>query len=256
MADETSSNGVADEGTQVGCNEGHLFVEVGLEGLAVFEEVDDAVGKVSNVDEVDGGNVSAHGGAGCVNDALGLLLVVQDVGQLANEGVFVLFVSSASHSDGNEFVLVADGLDDLGILVVVGNDLDEFGEVPAVPLSDAHGELVDVLVKLVEHGNGLNDHVVGAMDVELDLGAGVGVTETQAGLDQVVGFEAGQKLLSMKSETSDEGESAVRGVAVYVEGGFDGASEAALLDAEKTLGALGREMLLEHGLQVRVKNTF
>jgi hypothetical protein len=51
--------------------------------------------------------------------------------------------------------------------------------VPRVPFSDSHGEGVDVLVELVGERNGLDDHVVRTVDVELgrrnveaDLAAG------------------------------------------------------------------------------------
>ena len=49
------------------------------------------------------------------------------------------------------------------------DDVLELGEVPGIPLTHAHRKGVDVLVELVQEGDGLDDHVVGASGVELDL---------------------------------------------------------------------------------------
>lgn len=63
---------------------------------------------------------------------------------------------------------VADKEDEGGVLTGGGGDeLDKFGEVPGVPFSDTHGEGVDVFVELVGEGDGLDDHVVRTVDVEL-----------------------------------------------------------------------------------------
>lgn len=43
----------------------------------------------------------------------------------------------------------------------------------------SHRKRVDVLVELIKQSDALNDHVVDSVDVELDLGSGVAVTETQ-----------------------------------------------------------------------------
>ena len=50
------------------------------------------------------------------------------------------------------------------------------------PLPDPHRERVDILVQLVEECDALDDHVVGLVHVELDLGAAVAVRQTQLGL--------------------------------------------------------------------------
>jgi hypothetical protein len=41
--------------------------------------------------------------------------------------------------------------------------------VPRVPLTHPHGECVDVLVHLIQQGDGLDDHVVRSSRVKLDL---------------------------------------------------------------------------------------
>ena len=50
------------------------------------------------------------------------------------------------------------------------------------PLPDPHRERVDILVQLVEECDALDDHVVGLVHVELNLGAAVAVGQTQLGL--------------------------------------------------------------------------
>jgi hypothetical protein len=46
-------------------------------------------------------------------------------------------------------------------------------------LLDAHAKRVNVLVNLVKNADGLDDHVVRAVHIELDLGARVAVSETK-----------------------------------------------------------------------------
>ena len=49
----------------------------------------------------------------------------------------------------------------------VGNEFVEFGEMPSVPFSASHGEGVEIFVELIRERDGLDDHVVGSVDVEL-----------------------------------------------------------------------------------------
>ena len=58
-------------------------------------------------------------------------------------------------------------------------------------LPDTHGESVDIFVQLIQQSNGLDDHVVGPVDIKLDLGSGIAVAETQLRLG---GSLAGQTL--------------------------------------------------------------
>lgn len=74
--------------------------------------------------------------------------------------------------------LVFDEQGQLRVLVVVIYDLDQLWEVPAVPLPHPHHKGVDVLVQRVQQGNGLDDHVVHPVHVELHLGTRVGMRQT------------------------------------------------------------------------------
>ena len=53
-----------------------------------------------------------------------------------------------------------------------------------VPLPHPHSKRVDILVELIEERDTLDDHVVGPVDVKLDLAPGVSVAETQLGLSR------------------------------------------------------------------------
>jgi hypothetical protein len=110
-----------------------------------------------------------HGGLCCINDT-------------SSNSLIIVYLSSKIV----EFVigqspLISNKKSDFGVLVVLGNNPDEFGEVPGVPFANAHGEGVDGFVELIEDSDGLNDMIVILLDGELDLCSGIGVAETQLG---------------------------------------------------------------------------
>lgn len=49
-------------------------------------------------------------------------------------------------------------------------------------LPDTHGEGVDVFVQLIQQSDGLDDHVVSPIDIELHFRSRVAVAKTQLGL--------------------------------------------------------------------------
>ena len=57
--------------------------------------------------------------------------------------------------------------------------------MPAVPFTHTHGESVDVLVECVKKCDGLDDHVVTAVHIKLDLGARKRVAKTKLSTSQV-----------------------------------------------------------------------
>ena len=57
-------------------------------------------------------------------------------------------------------------------------------------------------IELVNKGNGLNDHVVHSIDIELDLGPGVGVTQTKLCHGLLFQFELFDNLVNMNSDPS------------------------------------------------------
>ena len=89
-------------------------------------------------------------------------------------------------------------------LVVVGDHLDELGEVVRVPLAHAHGERVDVLVERVEDGDRLDDVLVGAVHVKLDLASAIRMRQSELRLDPVVALELAEEGAQVESAPADE----------------------------------------------------
>lgn len=68
-------------------------------------------------------------------------------------------------------------------------------------LPHTHGEGVDVFVQLIQQGDGLDDHVVGPVDVEFDFGSGVAVAEAKLGLGGGQGTQALHQGVEMQTYT-------------------------------------------------------
>src|SRR6202012_4402140 len=79
VGDQTGTDHLTDQGGQVGGNVVHLGDEVLVELLAVVGKVNDALGKVLNVDHIDLRDVSTHGGTGGINDLLSLGSITSDL---------------------------------------------------------------------------------------------------------------------------------------------------------------------------------
>lgn len=174
MADEPCTDTLTEERGQARRNEVHFLGQVRHERLAVLREGYHTVCEGHDIQHVDFAEGRAHGASSSVKDVLRASRVVINEG---SEVVKFLLVES---------LLGSDVLRDTGVLVVVGHNLDEFGEVVAIPFPDAHREQVDVLVELVEQGDSLDDHVVDTVHVKLQLRAREGVTETELRFRQVV----------------------------------------------------------------------
>ena len=82
--------------------------------------------------------------------------------------------------------------------------LNELGEVPRIPLTNAHSESVDVLVQLIEKRDALDDHVIYAVDVELDLAARVSVRKTELRLLKLAVLQLAKELGEMKTNATKE----------------------------------------------------
>lgn len=66
----------------------------------------------------------------------------------------------------------ADMLDQLRVDQIIGDNLGKLREMPAVPLLQSHCIVVDLFVKIVQKGNGLDDHDVHFLGGEFKLIAG------------------------------------------------------------------------------------
>lgn len=229
---------------KVGGDVVHLLDEVRVEVLLVVGKVHHSGGKVEDADEVELRDLVTHGGLGRLDDLRDSVLRVlaEGLSQLVDRGLLV----------GRDGLLVADGLDALGVLKVVGDNPDELGEVPAVPLADAHRERVDVLVQLVQEADALDDHVVHAVDVELDLGTAVAVGETELGLVEVAVLEVGDEVAQVEADPTLDLDHKLRLVALDAARLADRRGELVLSNAEDLLGG---DVRGEEVLQVVVDET-
>ena len=96
-----------------------------------------------------------------------------------------------------EVFLRANEFRDACVLVVVGDNFDELGEVVSIPFAYPHREQVDILVELIKESNCLDDHVVNPVDVELQLGARIGVTQAKLSFRQVIALQTYEELGGM-----------------------------------------------------------
>ena len=69
--------------------------------------------------------------------------------------------------------------DELGVLGVVADNALHFGEMPSVPLLDAHGVRVDFLVEFVQESHRLNDHGVDLIGGKLEFVSPQGMGQAQ-----------------------------------------------------------------------------
>ena len=249
MGDEASRNDLTDELGQVRRDDGHLVGEVLEEGTAVLGELDDAVGEGGNVLHVLYSQILSHGNLGGINDGLCDILIIVD--ECSN--VVELLIG--------KILLISNGKGELGVGVVVGNDLDEFWEVPRVPLTDTHGEGVDGLVESIEGSNGLDDVVVVLLHRELYLGTGVCVSKTELGALDISIVKSLQQLWCEESEASEKVTNDLGGIGSLAldgwEVGLDGSSQVLVLDTENDLLLLADfwEVELKDGAEVLGEDT-
>lgn len=244
LGDKTSTDSLANESSQVGSDNAHLGDEVVANRLAVLVERNDALGESHNVLHVSVRDVLTHGDLCGVDDAAGNSLVIVDNGGNVVDVVL------------GESLLVLDQKSELGVFCVVGDNLDQLGEVPAVPFTDTHREEVDGLVEVVDGSNSLDNVVVVLLDAELDLGTRVGVTKTKLGTVDIAGLELLEELLGVKSQTTEEVGAdfgSLRGLALERgESSLDASSKTSVGNTEDglvLLAGLGH-VGLEDGLQV------
>lgn len=70
-------------------------------------------------------------------------------------------------------------VDQLGVDLVIIDELGELWEVPGEPLLQPHAESVDIFVKLLDQGNSLDDWLILTVNIGSALVSGVAVTKTE-----------------------------------------------------------------------------
>ncbi len=131
LRDKPCSDDLSNERRQVGRHSVHLGSQVAVELLTIVGERNNTVRKALNVGHVDFREILSHGAFGSFQDLLGFCGVRDDLFDfleaLFGQGRLVL------HRSG-----------ELGVHVVVVDDLDQLGEVPAVPFAEEIERISDL----------------------------------------------------------------------------------------------------------------
>lgn len=62
----------------------------------------------------------------------------------------------------------SEKIDETSVDDIVGNDLSEFREVPAIPFLNTHAQRIHILVEVLQHGNTVNNWLILSLDIELN----------------------------------------------------------------------------------------
>lgn len=192
VGDKASSDNLTNQSGKIGCHNAHLSHQIGEERLAVFGELDDTLGERDNILHVSLGDVLTHTVLGGINDVLSNSLIVFNV----SSNVVQVFVG--------QLLFVFDEQGELGVALVIGDNLNELREMPRVPLANSHGEGINSLVKLVKNRNGLNNVVVVTLHRELHLGTRVSVTKTELGSINIAFAQLLKELASMETDATEK----------------------------------------------------
>lgn len=176
VGNKTGTNEVTDKGSQVGCDGVHAGSEVAGKLGAVVVEANDLLGESLDVLQILGADLSTHGAIGSSLDGT-LDLLGEDLSKISG-----LPVGAHTHLQN-----------ELGVGNVVVEDLSQLGEVPSVPFLDTHSVGVQLLVKIIEKTNGLDDHSVDLVGGELELVTGERVGQTKGHGGHITGGKAGNE---------------------------------------------------------------
>ena len=249
MRNETCTDSLADERREVRGHDAHLRVQVATERLAVRSQFGGALGEHHDVLHVGLGEILTHGNpSGIDNCTCNSLVIADDPGKLIE----------AILSEG---LLIADEESASGVLLVVADNANQLGEVPAVPFPHPHGEGVDGLVEVVDGRNGLNDVVVVLLHAELDLGTTVRMSKTQLSTGDIAGLQALEELLGVQSHATEKVTRQLAGLGCLAlnagEFGFDASRQILIAHTQNHLALLSclGQVGLKHRAQVVAHET-
>eukprot|EP00123_Amoebidium_parasiticum_P006096 comp17151_c0_seq1/m.15966 comp17151_c0_seq1/g.15966 ORF comp17151_c0_seq1/g.15966 comp17151_c0_seq1/m.15966 type:complete len:323 (+) comp17151_c0_seq1:1239-2207(+) len=178
MGNQTGTNKLTNHAREVGGNGIHACLEVVVQLRAVLTNGDHLLAQVDNVGHILLAHVATHADLGSLLNVINHFLW-QNIRQIR-----VLDVGACLHL-----------AHDLGVCKVVGHQLRHFGEVPAVPFTHAHAICVQLLVKIIQKRNCLDDHGVHLVRGELQLVAGERVGETKShGMEVTLGGTSDKRL--------------------------------------------------------------
>mmetsp|Transcript_22450 Transcript_22450/g.27657 ORF Transcript_22450/g.27657 Transcript_22450/m.27657 type:complete len:445 (-) Transcript_22450:59-1393(-) len=231
VRNELGAHELTDELGKVGSDGGHAVLQVLSQVSAVLRDRDDLAGESLKVTFIVIGNLSTHGNLSSLTHLIGdilrydflqgLLSEVLDVGAHANE------------------------LDGLSIDYVVGDNLGQLGEVPRVPLLQAHGIVVQLLVEVLQERDSLDDHGVDLVGGESQFIPGDRVSKTELHLLHLRALDAVNKALHLEANAAHQLVSLLARLAGNAELLLDGLAELVVGDEELVLNLFLHDVLGE-----------
>jgi len=194
VRNQTGTNSFTNKRRQVRSDSVHLLDEISLKVTLVLSKLDDTLSKVHDAFEIEVRDLVTHGSLAGLDD------LRNDILRVFTKDLTKTF--SCALRIVHDGLLLADGHHAASVGVVVGDDCDELGEVPGVPLTSTHGESVDILIELIEEADTLNDHVITLVDVEFDLRTTVAVSKRTLSLIKIVRLHSFDELCEMKTNAT------------------------------------------------------
>ena len=153
MCNKFRANNFTNKGLKVRSDSRHTLLEELGESFAEGNELCDALSPFFDLQSIVIIDVHTHRNLHGVNDLLGLLFVKSD----GLNFIFLIFSQIVASSVAQVHYA--------SINSIVIDNFGQLGEVPSEPLLQSHGEGVDVLVHLLNQGNGLRDWLVSSVHI-------------------------------------------------------------------------------------------
>mmetsp|Transcript_52392 Transcript_52392/g.103419 ORF Transcript_52392/g.103419 Transcript_52392/m.103419 type:complete len:256 (+) Transcript_52392:585-1352(+) len=181
LRDQPRANELSNHVRQVRRNGVHPQLQVLGERCTILCELDNAFGEGIDVGQILICDLRAHGGL-----SRRLNLVRDVLGHCDLAEVCILAPSLETHEPDN-----------LRVCQVVSHDLAHLRKMPAIPLTQTHGKVVELFVEIVQQAHRLHDHHVDFVRGELQLKARQRVGKAERhGLDLLVvkAFDQGSQV--------------------------------------------------------------
>mmetsp|Transcript_13642 Transcript_13642/g.27253 ORF Transcript_13642/g.27253 Transcript_13642/m.27253 type:complete len:212 (-) Transcript_13642:449-1084(-) len=166
MGYQPCSNKLPNQSSQIRGHGLHFILKIGEQVMSILCQRNNPLGKGFDINQINRRDILTHGGLGSIHHLLCLLLITQNFLNSRNG----LITQSR---------LVLDEQGQLGIEVIVCNNLDKLWEMPRVPLSDSHHKRIHIFIQGIQESNRLNNHIIRLVYVEFHLCSGVGVRQTK-----------------------------------------------------------------------------
>lgn len=152
MRNELWSNNVTDQGSKIWSNSIHSLLQVLCERITELDELDTSLRKAFDLMAIDIWHILSHRDFGSINNLLSFFIIKNNI-----LDCFFHFVSN--------IVTLFNLVDQLCENNVVIDDFCKLWEMPWEPFFQTHNKSIDILVHLLNKGNGLNNWFVLPVDV-------------------------------------------------------------------------------------------